>query len=80
MVKLTFQDSDSYPKIFHERGSERMTSQFSKPPGVGQNVAWALTKNVNFTKIIDDLWYRDITKLEPGYIEDFQARFVYVDI
>ncbi len=50
-----------------------MTSQFSAPPGVGQNVAWALTKNVNFTKIIDDLWYRDITKLEPGYIEDFQV-------
>ena len=25
--------SDSYPKIFHERGSERMTSMFSAPPG-----------------------------------------------
>jgi hypothetical protein len=25
--------SDSYPKIFHERGSERMTSQFNAPPG-----------------------------------------------
>ena len=25
--------SDTYPKIFHERGSERMTSRFNSPPG-----------------------------------------------
>ena len=49
------------------------TFSFKLFTGVGQNVAWALTKNVNFTKIIDDLWYRDITKLQPGYIEDFQV-------
>ena len=43
--------------------------------GVGQNVAWALTKHVNFTRIIDDLWYRDINKLRPGRIDDFQVRY-----
>jgi len=29
-----------YPKLFHERGSERMTTRFQVVPGVGQNVAW----------------------------------------
>ena len=49
-----------YPKIFHEKSVQRTTSKFGHPPGVGQNVAWALTEDVNFTRIIDDLWYRDI--------------------
>ena len=65
--------SDIYPKIFHERGFQRMTSRFHAKPGVGQNIAWALTKYVNFTKIIDDLWYRDIANIQPGYINDFQV-------
>ena len=50
-----------------------MTSRFHAKPGVGQNVAWALTKHLNFTKIIDDLWYRDIANIPPGYINDFQV-------
>ena len=50
-----------------------MTSRFHAKPGVGQNIAWALTKYVNFTKIIDDLWYRDIANIQPGYINDFQV-------
>ena len=50
-----------------------MTSRFHAKPGVGQNIAWALTKHVNFTKIIDDLWYRDIANIQPGYIKDFQV-------
>ena len=70
-----FHNSDIYPRIFHERGFERTTSRFNSPPGVGQNVAWALTKHVNFTRIIDDLWYRDINKLRPGRIDDFQVRY-----
>ena len=49
-----------YPKIFHEKSIQRRTSKYGDPPGVGQNVAWALTEDVNFTRIIDDLWYRDI--------------------
>lgn len=49
-----------FPRIFHEKSSQRTTSKFQHPPGVGQNVAWALTEGVNFTQIIDDLWYRDI--------------------
>lgn len=69
-----FHNSDIYPRIFHERGFERTTSRFNSAPGVGQNVAWALTKHVNFTRIIDDLWYRDINKLQPGRIDDFQVR------
>ena len=64
---------DIYPKIYHERGFQRMTSRFHAKPGVGQNIAWALTKHVNFTKIIDDLWYRDIANIQPGYIKDFQV-------
>ena len=36
-----------------------------------QNIAWALTRDVNFTRIIDDLWYRDITNIEQAYIDDF---------
>ena len=36
-----------------------------------QNIAWALTRDVNFTRIIDDLWYRDITNVEQAYIDDF---------
>ena len=64
---------DIYPKIYHERGFQRMTSLFHAKPGVGQNIAWALTKHVNFTKIIDDLWYRDIASIQPGYINDFQV-------
>ena len=71
---IYFHASDIYPRIFHERGFERTTSRFNAPPGVGQNVAWALTKHVNFTRIIDDLWYRDINKLQPGRIGDFQVR------
>ena len=71
---IYFHQSDIYPRIFHERGFERTTSRFNAPPGVGQNVAWALTKHVNFTRIIDDLWYRDINKLQPGRIGDFQVR------
>ena len=63
---------DMYPKLFHERGLERVTSRFLRPPGVGQNIAWALTKSVNFSKIIDDLWYRDISNIEPAYIDDFR--------
>ena len=61
-----------YPKLFHERGTERTTRRFFGPPGVGQNIAWALTRDVNFTKIIDDLWYRDISMVMPGHIEDFR--------
>jgi len=57
--------------LFHERASERNTERFRAPPGVGQNVAWALTRGVNFSRIIDDLWYRDISDVEPAYIEDF---------
>ena len=64
---------DIYPKIYHERGFQRMTSLFHAKPGVGQNIAWALTKHVNFSKIIDDLWYRDIASIQPGYIKDFQV-------
>ena len=60
-----------YPKILHEKSSQRTTSQFGHPPGVGQNVAWALTEDVNFTQIIDDLWYRDITALQPGLLDSF---------
>ena len=71
---IYFHNSDMSPRIFHERGFERTTSRFHSPPGVGQNVAWALTKHVNFTRIIDDLWYRDINKLKPGRIGDFQVR------
>ena len=73
---IYFHNSDMYPRIFHERGFERTTSRFHSPPGVGQNVAWALTKHVNFTRIIDDLWYRDINKLKPGRIGDFQVRII----
>ena len=73
-----FHNSDIYPRIFHERGFERTTSRFNSPPGVGQNVAWALTKHVNFTRIIDDLWYRDINKLRPGRIDDFQVRIMHL--
>ena len=70
---LYLHSSDNYPKLFHERGLERITSKFMAPPGVGQNIAWALTRNLNFTRIIDDLWYRDINTLEPGFMEnDFQ--------
>ena len=72
---IYFHNSDLYPRIFHERGFERTTSRFNSPPGVGQNVAWALTKHVNFTRIIDDLWYRDINKLQPGRIGDFQVKY-----
>ena len=56
---ILYQDLD-YPKILHEKSVQRTTSQFGHPPGVGQNVAWALTEDVNFTQIIEDLWYRDI--------------------
>ena len=73
---IYFHNSDMYPRIFHERGFERTTSRFHSPPGVGQNVAWALTKHVNFTRIIDDLWYRDINKLKPGRIGDFPVRII----
>lgn len=73
-----FPNSDIYPRIFHERGFERTTSRFNSAPGVGQNVAWALTKHVNFTRIIDDLWYRDINKLQPGRIDDFQVKFHFL--
>eukprot|EP00095_Tigriopus_kingsejongensis_P010173 maker-scaffold202_size261857-snap-gene-1.20 protein:Tk10173 transcript:maker-scaffold202_size261857-snap-gene-1.20-mRNA-1 annotation:"va5_rhybr ame: full" len=69
---IYFHGSDMYPKVFHERGTERTTEAFRGPPGVGQNIAWALTKDVNFTQIIDDLWYRDISQVQPGHIEDFQ--------
>jgi len=34
--------------------------RFQHPPGVGQNIAWALTEELNISRIIDDLWYRDI--------------------
>ena len=77
---IYFHASDIYPRIFHERGFERTTSRFNAPPGVGQNVAWALTKNVNFTRIIDDLWYRDINKLRPGRIGDFQVCSVVISM
>ena len=45
----------------------------SLPPSLSfiQNIAWALTRDVNFTRIIDDLWYRDITNIEQAYIDDF---------
>jgi hypothetical protein len=61
----------SFPRLFHERGLERATSRFHAPPGVGQNVAWALTDGVNFTRIIDDLWYRDISAIDPEFLHDF---------
>ena len=54
-----------------------MTSRYHAKPGVGQNIAWALTKHVNFSKIIDDLWYRDIASIQPGYIKDFQVNTGY---
>ena len=41
---------DFYPRLTHERAAQRATSRFRSPPGVGQNVAWALTNSVNFTK------------------------------
>ena len=47
--------------------------RFGHPPGVGQNVAWALTAGVNFTQIIDDLWYRDIARLDPGAVDRWEA-------
>ena len=62
-----------YPKILHEKSNQRTTSRFGHPPGVGQNVAWALTEDVNFTQIIDDLWYRDINSLRPGILDNFRA-------
>ena len=34
--------------------------RFNSAPGVGQNIAWALTQDLNLTQIIDDLWYKDI--------------------
>ena len=61
-----------YPKILHEKSYQRTTSRFGHPPGVGQNVAWALTEDVNFTQIIDDLWYRDIHSLQPGLLDSFK--------
>lgn len=33
----------------------------------------ALTRTVNFTKIIDELWYRDVANLQPESIKDFQV-------
>ena len=62
-----------YPKIFHEKSVQRATSKYQNPPGVGQNIAWALTEDVNFTKIIEDLWYRDITTLQPGIVDNFSV-------
>ncbi len=44
------QVADFYPNLAHERAAMRATSKFRAPPGVGQNVAWALTNTVNFTK------------------------------
>ena len=67
---ILYKDLD-YPKILHEKSVQRTTSQFGHPPGVGQNVAWALTEDVNFTQIIEDLWYRDIRTLEPGIVDSF---------
>ena len=43
-------NGDAYPRLFHERGVERVTERFQAPPGVGQNIAWALTKSVNFSR------------------------------
>jgi hypothetical protein len=40
--------------------SHCLTCRFQHPPGVGQNIAWALTEELNISRIIDDLWYRDI--------------------
>ncbi len=42
--------ADFYPHLAHERSAQRATERFRAPPGVGQNVAWALTNTVNFTK------------------------------
>ena len=50
---------DPYPKIYHEESGQRTTSMFGHPPGIGQNVAWVLTKDDNFTDYIGDLWFRD---------------------
>ncbi|CAB4058840.1 CRISP [Lepeophtheirus salmonis] len=72
-ANVIYGHNDMYPKIFHERGMDRTTKNFNGPPGVGQNVAWALTKNVNFSKIIDDLWYKDINNFQPGYIKEFNV-------
>ena len=66
--------NDAYPKISHERGFERTTSRYHSPPGVGQNIAWALTKELNFTRIIDDLWYRDVSNILPGQINEFEVK------
>ena len=60
MISYPAQGTSGFPRVFHEKSSQRSTSKFHHPPGVGQNVAWALTQDVNFTQIIDDLWYRDI--------------------
>lgn len=62
-----------FPQVFHEKSRQRSTSKFHHPPGVGQNVAWALTQDINFTQIIDDLWYRDIRSLRPGVMDDFRV-------
>ena len=60
MISYPSMGATGFPRVFHEKSSQRSTSRFNQPPGVGQNVAWALTQDINFTQIIDDLWYRDI--------------------
>jgi len=37
----------------------------------------AVTSKVNFTKIIDQLWYSDVNKLKKELIDDFQVFFFW---
>ena len=73
MISYPSKGMSGFPRVFHEKSRQRSTSKFHHPPGVGQNVAWALTQDINFTQIIDDLWYRDIRSLRPGVMDDFRV-------
>ena len=73
MINYPGKGMSGFPRVFHEKSRQRSTSKFHHPPGVGQNVAWALTQDINFTQIIDDLWYRDIRSLRPGVMDDFRV-------
>ncbi len=41
------------------------------------DISFFFKKNFLFSRIIDDLWYRDISEVEPAHIQDFkQVQFV----
>ncbi len=72
-----FAESQIYPlqtKIYNDGNQLKFQLILRKIKTLFENYFRALTKTVNFTKIIDDLWYRDISKLQPGYIDDFQVK------